>query len=329
MVRGVPLFQNGYAFVGDGLGLEVAEVQEDGQLNPLCSVKSGVASRLGGACTKIVGNTLYFVGGFGLAVFDISSPRHPKKLHSQYVGCATQGSGACVDTSATHLYVCGLLGLAVFQLHGERYPRRVNLFRSFYGSSLQVCDDKLFVASAARLSVYDISRPEKPTRICKLGFKKSFLVRSRLGAGPAYVKVLGKLAFVSAGEAFAIVDVADLNEPVCLSITDSRIGTPPGGSCVTVHGNYALVSGGRGVAVFDITNLKSPVFVTRVKSGVGRIAGGARITTSESLAYVAGPGGISVLSLRDPRKPELVKVISFSVMTNNYTGMNTGEVDIL
>ena len=233
-------------------------------------------------------------GRAGISLFDASVPENPALAGS--IDALDRIAG--MDVSGTTVYACDDNNGVLIADVSSSEPREIGRVRfADIGGSDQcydvlVRDSTLYVASAMRLTVMDISTPSSPTvlglfelraedRVLALGLSGNYLLMTTSDAD-----FEGRRGTISRLQVF---DVSDASAPTRVW-TSEDLGA---GNDIAIAGDIAFIAGSDlGVYVFDVYDPSSP-FLEGVIKVPGNAAG---VAASSGALYVAQRfGGLSAV----------------------------------
>ncbi len=148
----------------------------------------------------------------------------------------------------------------------------------------------VYVGTARDVLVFDVSSPNNPTLVGRVGDYSSPVED---------IAVDGEIAYVAAGASgLRIIDVSDASQPHEVSFWAG--GASASGVCVV--GRYAYVAHGDGLAVVDVLDPANP---TEVGDGYETWGWTAHVDVVSGTAYVATGWGLDLIDVADPLHPQL------------------------
>jgi parallel beta-helix repeat protein len=331
-IRTVAL-QDGYAYVGVGLCLEVVDVSDPADPQVIART-----SPFGHSVEDIaVSGTHAYVaaGGAGLRVVDLSNAEQPVEVG--YWESPGYAEGVTISDGTAYL-ADGPYGLRVIDVSDPQHPAEMGFaYETNYAFEVVVIDEAAYIAAAgAGLLVADVSDPENPVALGSLdtpgyaygvdvvgdtayvadGWAGLHIMNVAVLAQPTSVgsfKTLGWVldvdisndtAFIAdAVEGISIIDVSDPANPVELGGESFYTADRPSlVTSLTVRGSVAYaVDYSQGLQLLDVSNPAQPANIGTL-SPMGY---GDDVVTSGDYAYVAaGPYGLQVVDVSSPDNPQ-------------------------
>ncbi|MDM7917454.1 MAG: hypothetical protein QUU85_19655, partial [Candidatus Eisenbacteria bacterium] len=272
-----------YAYAGCGMGLEVIDISDPGQLLRLSDTYTS------GWTIAVKGTHALMTTLGGVVAADFSDPLVPRVVgavsfadyHSGVTGFALSGDYAYVADEEF-----GLVLVDVSQLDTAERP----LDRTI--GDLVIDNFLGCLVVPGGIALYDFWDPVKP----------QFLGSGTIIGSARDVAVRGIYAFL-ADDDFGLVtfDISDERDPQVVGIAD----TPGHARGVAISGSYAYVAdGGRGLQVIDVSDPAWPAIVASLSIQGHNVYS---LALSEGYAYLpATTWGLYVVDIRDPRNPAIV-----------------------
>jgi hypothetical protein len=206
----------------------------------------------------------------------------------------------------------------------------VRLFDDGATAGYIIYNDHYLYTSGSVLSIFDVSDPENPSRLCNYQPPHS--------GGSFYVT--GDYVFITSWsnppidlfQGIMVIDASDKTNPVLVS----SFPTEEGPKNIYIEGNYAFILENSLIEVADISNLESPVIVARQDS----ITNGSTMIVRDNKIYLGSVtfmimqfNSPTLINEHDTKLPQISDLNCFPNPSNssfsiNFNQANAGNVKI-
>lgn len=287
------------AFAADGEGLVVLDLRD--------AAAPAVVGRLAveGTVTDVVvsrdSRTVFVAHWRGVSIIDVADPAAPAVVGSTVGGPAGYANAVALSADERTLFVARGGALEVFDLGDRRAPSRRASYEvpgALLGIGL-LDEHRALLAASSGVLLLDLRNPGELPLVGHLAATPDQCWRLT----DVQLSAAGDTAFVAAGGALLVVDVADPGQPTLLA-------TAPGSTAnlsLAADGRTLFAAGPDTLAILDVGDRAAPATVGTFDHPSAEPMDVA-LSSDGRTAYLAteGGGGLDIVDVADPRSPSLL-----------------------
>lgn len=249
-------------------------------------------------------------------LFDWSSTFEGESIvaYPKYLSEVTTGANYSYDfkKDGDYLYIAHYGLVSIIDISDPTNLKVVSAYTGAAGTGansrvLDIQDGKIFTVAGSWggiTTIGDISDPLNPTHIKTLG---------GIGGGsPLGIKAHGDYLYVKTSVGLAVLDIADIFNPVLLTVVPTSAATSFSNS-IRIYEDYLYLSTNTNLEVFSISNPENPVNVLTILIGTS-----SSIELDGSRLYVSLviDSRVIVFDLSSPANPDLILDYKYSDINN-------------